>query len=266
MTAKPRSTASRIRVVLLLAVLVVVAAYAVHDVVERRARTEWKRTLNVALVVVQAGPVSPSALAAISARRPALEAKLTSELQRYRPGAAAPFAFVCFGPVEQHRAPPGEPAEGVLGLARHALELLRFTRDVDARAGVPTRGLDARLYLIVRPPASAARQFIEGKSENGGRVGLALVELDDSMVDLALFVGAHELLHTLGATDKYDATGNTRIPEGLAEPERAFPQRYAEIMAENRPLDPTHEVPPSSLEELRVGALTAAEIGWTKPR
>jgi hypothetical protein len=262
MTGKPRSTAARIRVALLLGVLIIVVTYAVHDVLERRARTEWKRTLNVALVVVQAGPVSPTALAALSARGPALEAKLKSEFRRYRPDADAPFAFVCFGPVEQRRAPPGDVEPGLLGLARHALELFRFTHDIDSRAGVPTRGFDARLYLVARPPASNIRQFIEGKSENGGRVGLALVELDDSMVDLALFVAAHELLHTLGATDKYDATGNTRIPDGLAEPERGYPQQYAEIMAENRPVDAQHEVPPTSLEELRVGAVTAGEIGW----
>lgn len=256
------STALRVRVTLLLAVLVVVIVYAVNDVITRRARTEWRRPLRVALIVVQAGPVDSSALVELEARIPALETKLRSEFQRYRPGADAPFQFVAYGPVEQQRPPPADAPDGLLGLARHSFELHRFTGDVDARAGVPTRGFDARLYLVVRPPVSDLRQFVEGKSEHGGRVGLALVELDDTMADLALFVATHELLHTLGASDKYDADGKTQLPEGLAEPERGLAQRYAEIMAQNRPLGDGEEVTPESLDELSVGAVTAKEIGW----
>ena len=39
------------------------------------------------------------------------------------------------------------------------------------------------------------------------------------MADFALFVAAHELFHTLGATDKYDASGAALVPSGLAEPD-----------------------------------------------
>jgi len=104
-------------------------------------------------------------------------------------------------------------------------------------------------------------------SEHGGRVGVALAELDETTVPLALFVTAHELFHTLGANDRYDAEGRTLVPDGLAEPERIpmFPQRYAELMARNRPLAADREVPPASLDELWVGAKTAREIGWLGP-
>jgi len=53
---------------------------------------------------------------------------------------------------------------------------------------------------------------------------------------------AHELLHTFGATDKYDAGSDApRYPEGFAEPQREprYPQRYAEIMAGRVPLGPS---------------------------
>jgi hypothetical protein len=259
-----RSTASRVRIALLLGVLLIVIAYAANDVISRRARTEWRRPLRVALVIVQAGPVSPSAVAALKARTSALEAKLHSEFRRYRPDAQAPFHFVSYGPVEQRRSPPAEPNPGPLGLVQHALDLFRFTRDIDARAGVPTRGFDSRLYLVTRPPASDERKFVEGKSEHGGRVGLALVELDDTMVDLALIVATHELFHTLGATDKYDADGKTLVPSGLAEPERGLDQRYAELMAQNLPQGEDGEVPPESFDEVSVGEVTAGEIGWAR--
>ena len=74
---------------------------------------------------------------------------------------------------------------------------------------------------------------------------------------------AHELLHTLGATDKYDpATGRPTAPAGIAEPDRSplYPQRYAEIMGGRIPLSPAEAVIPKSLDYARIGTLTAAEI------
>jgi len=75
----------------------------------------------------------------------------------------------------------------------------------------------------------------------------------------------HELLHTFGATDKYDpATGLPRYPDGFAEPELVprYPQRLAEIMAGKMPLTSTEADLPENLGQERVGPLTAREIGW----
>jgi hypothetical protein len=107
---------------------------------------------------------------------------------------------------------------------------------------------------------------VEGASQEGGTVGVVEVELDRTMVDFALFVTTHELLHLLGAKDKYDASGRSLVPEGLAEPEQRplYPQRHAEVMARNVALSPTEERPPESLSDLKVGATTAREIGWVR--
>jgi hypothetical protein len=78
---------------------------------------------------------------------------------------------------------------------------------------------------------------------------------------------AHELLHTLGATDKYDfATNLPRFPDGYAEPERSprFPQAFAEIMGGRIPVSETRADIPQSMDRVLIGAATAAEIGWTK--
>lgn len=251
---------------MLLALLSGVLVYAYRDRAARAERLRFERTLNVAVVLVEAARVDPEALSELRERTSALEARLASEFHRYRPSGPHPFALVMFGPVPQIVPPPVRAEASVFDLARRAWELWRFTRDVDSRARVPSRGFDTRLYLVVRPPASASRAFVEGESEQGGRIGVARVELDRSMADLALFVGAHELFHTLGATDKYDNGGRTRIPEGLAEPDLVpqLPQRFADVMAENRPLDPTHEAPPASLAELAVGPTTAKEVGWQR--
>jgi hypothetical protein len=43
-----------------------------------------------------------------------------------------------------------------------------------------------------------------------------------------------------------------------------YPQRTVEVMARGRVIAPGDEVPPSELDELRVGTMTAREIGWLR--
>jgi hypothetical protein len=77
---------------------------------------------------------------------------------------------------------------------------------------------------------------------------------------------AHELLHTVGATDKYDRTSNLpSFPAGFADPDRspAYPQSRAELMAGRIPINPDTAAVPQSLNEVTIGPLTASEIGWT---
>jgi hypothetical protein len=76
---------------------------------------------------------------------------------------------------------------------------------------------------------------------------------------------AHELLHTLGATDKYDlATSLPYYPIGFAEPDREplYPQSHAELMAGRIPIGPDQASVPVSLDRVVIGSATALEIGW----
>jgi hypothetical protein len=150
-------------------------------------------------------------------------------------------------------------------IVRHGYDLWRYRRDLDARGAVIARAYDSRIYVAASPPASATRKSVEGESEDNGRVGTVTVELDRTMIDLALAVVAHEVLHTLGASDKYDGAGHAIPPSGFAEPNRAplYPQRFVEVMARGRPVAPGVEMLPESIDELAVGAETAAEIGWS---
>ena len=88
----------------------------------------------------------------------------------------------------------------------------------------------------------------------------------DKMAGSNNIVIAHELMHTLGATDKYDFTsGAPSFPTGYGDPERKplFPQLTAEIMAGRRVLSPTNFDMPGNLRDVIVGPATAAEIRWT---
>lgn len=75
---------------------------------------------------------------------------------------------------------------------------------------------------------------------------------------------AHELLHTVGATDKYDEYGSPIYPIGYANPNRQplHPQRSAEIMAGRIPVTRYNSVMAHSLRSSTIGPLTAQEINW----
>jgi len=75
---------------------------------------------------------------------------------------------------------------------------------------------------------------------------------------------AHELMHTLGATDKYNQLNLPTHPGGFAAPfqEPLFPQRQAEIMGGRIPVSATQAIIPNNLGQVVVGAFTAAELNW----
>jgi hypothetical protein len=78
---------------------------------------------------------------------------------------------------------------------------------------------------------------------------------------------AHEFLHTLGATDKYEpGTGQPNFPAGFAEPERKprYPQEIAEVMGGRVALSALEAVVPRSLKYVVIGPETAREIRLTE--
>jgi hypothetical protein len=264
-TASRALTFRRIRIALLLAVLAVVVLAALADYWRRHERTQWQRPLAIALVVLRRGPVEESSLAALKERVHELETVLEREQARHLvSNPIKPFEFQVFGPLDVSASAPAPDGDGVWDLAVHAWRTWRFYGSIDERVELESRAFDSRIYLFVRPADSERQQSVEGLSEQGGRIGSVEVELDDGMVDFALFVATHELFHTLGATDKYDGSGRALLPQGLADPDQVplYPQARAEIMARNLVVAPGVERPPESLAEIRVGQATAREIGW----
>jgi hypothetical protein len=78
-------------------------------------------------------------------------------------------------------------------------------------------------------------------------------------------VMAHELLHTLGATDKYAPASNLpAFPYGYADPSASplLPQTRAELMAGRIPISQNSAAIPATLDQTLIGPLTATEIRW----
>jgi hypothetical protein len=133
-------------------------------------------------------------------------------------------------------------------------------------SGHPGPEPDIRLFLIYFDPnESPVLSHSIGLQQ--GLVGIVNVFASESQAETNNFVIAHEMLHTLGATDKYDLRNNRPMfPEGYADPERQplYPQPMAEIMGGRIPVNENAAVIPYSLAHVLVGPYTAEEIRWIR--
>jgi hypothetical protein len=253
-----------LRVIVLLTILAVVAIFGWGRSRSRAARVGWQRP--VAVVVFLSGDADDAAAASLAASLDAIGARLEEERDRHHgPGDGPPLTFEVLGPLRPSRLPPGDPpGDGGFDRAIHAFELWRAEKSAFAAAnGFDPALADVRIHLVAAKPAGETR-VAEGIGAAGGEVGVVRASLDAADAFLAATAVVHETFHCLGATDKYDAAGHAIPPEGLAEPERTppYPQRYAELMVGEVPTSPAAGRLPDGPDELAIGPVTAAEIGW----
>jgi hypothetical protein len=128
---------------------------------------------------------------------------------------------------------------------------------------VKTGSADIDLFINYYDTAStqALRHSVGLK---GGLIGLIHGFANKNYRGSNNVVIAHELMHTLGATDKYNQSDLPIHPAGFAAPfqEPLFPQRQAEIMGGRIPITATRAIIPANLGQVIVGVFTAAELNW----
>jgi hypothetical protein len=141
---------------------------------------------------------------------------------------------------------------------------LRWWASQHDRIGGPKPHI--RLFVLFHDPRqNAVLPHSTGLSK--GQLGLIHAFASRQQRRQNNVVIAHELLHTFGATDKYDlATRQPLYPQGYAEPAREprLPQVLAEIMGGRRPVDADNSEIPDSLAETLIGQQTAGEIGMRR--
>lgn len=98
---------------------------------------------------------------------------------------------------------------------------------------------------------------------NKGQIGMINAFARRRMQGANNVIVTHEMLHTLGAADKYGNDNQPLNPEGLANPGQRplYPQQKAEIMAVRIAVAADRSRMPSSLGEVVIGQATAGEIG-----
>ena len=250
-----------LRITVLLLVLLVVAGQAWID---RFSTTHWQRTVFVGAFPVSAdgSPATARYLAQLDQGQiDAVGAFLGAEARRYGVGIDEPIALK-LNPTLTLPPPALDSAAGMFTRILWSLKL-RYYRS-RALAAVAPRPKIALFLLYHDPTLTQSLPHSAGLQR-----GLsAVVHLFASRSQEAQnrIVITHELLHTFGATDKYDfGTGEPVYPVGFADPDRKplYPQESADIMAGRRAISPTSAEMPLSLQAVVVGPATADEIRWT---
>ena len=250
-----------LRIVVLLAILVLVAASAW---LTKQRTTSWQQPLRVAIYPINADRSEASA-------RYIGELKLDAfdPVAEFMRREAARYALTLKTPVEMFLAPRIERVPPPPPFGGNAVQIMLWSLQMRYWAWVNSRfdgpKPHVRVFVLYYDPQHVTRVSHSLGLQKGliGVVNAFASEAQTAQNDVVI---AHELLHTLGATDKYDPqTNQPFFPDGYAEPERQplLPQVYAEIMAGRVPLSRTDAEMPGSLNEALIGGKTAREINWT---
>jgi hypothetical protein len=253
------------RVFRLVVLLIVLAGVAGSAWLTKVRTTSWEHPLRVVMFPINADGSAATASYIAALGRDAfqpIDDFMRDEAQRYALPGRDPVDVDVAPRV--HSLPPPAPYDGnVLHIALWSLQLRFWAwRNADYPGPRP----DVRMFLLYHDPALVAR-VAHSLGLQKGLIGVVHVFASEEQANSNNVVITHELLHTVGASDKYDpATNQPRHPEGYAEPDREplLPQSFAEIMGGRIPLSSEDAHIPSGLHEVVIGAATAREIRWLR--
>jgi hypothetical protein len=244
--------------------LLVLAVAAWSNWYDRLSTTDWDETLHIGIFPInpENGDVSAAYIDGLAPEDFAgIAAFINEEANRHGVRIATAARIDLYAEV-QEQPPALQPGASMFSNMWWSLKMRMYAR---RNARPPARAPpQIRIFVMFHDPAFR-REVPHSVGLQKGLVGVVHAFADREMGPSNNVVIAHEILHTLGASDKYDlATLAPLYPQGYAEPEKQplFPQDFAEIMAGRYPLDAHRSEMPASLDEVLVGDATALEIGW----
>ncbi len=227
--------------------------------------TDWEDTLWVAIYPINGDNSQASADYIRNLNDEpfiAMEAFMASEGARYELPLERPLHIYVGQPIDDQ--PPLPPATGSwLDIVVWSLKLRYWAWQASSEQDGPTP--DTRIFLrYFDPQTSPALGHSIGLQE--GMIGIVNGYANRRQEGTNNVVILHEVMHTLGATDKYGPDNQPIFPEGYAEPELrpTHPQRYAELMGGRIAISAEQAEMPDSLKLARIGSATAAEIAWSE--
>jgi hypothetical protein len=253
-------TFKRFRIAVLLLVL---GGVALGGWLARVRSTDWEQALWVVIYPINGdgSEVAAEYVSQLSVEDfQSIDGFMKEEAERFDLPVSDPVTVKLAPTVSE--LPPSPPYGGnVLEVVWWSLKLRRWASRVDTFTGPRP---DIRIFVLYYDPQDdVALAHSLGLEE--GLIGVVNAFASRRMSQTNNVVIAHEMLHTLGATDKYDpATNHPLFPAGYAEPDLspAHPQDFAEIMGGRIPVSASTSEMPRSLDEVVIGRETAVEIKW----
>jgi hypothetical protein len=256
----PRGAFKNLRILLLLLVLLVVA---LSSWLQRYRSTRWQAPLYVAIypIAADASPVTMRYLAGLNGESfEPIDRFFAREAQRYHLDARQPIRTRLRAELRD-RPPQRAPDAGIPATALWSLRLRYWAWRASGHVDEPE---DIRIFVLYHDPALTP-SVPHSLGLTKGLIGVVYAFATPEMNGENDVVIAHELLHTLGASDKYDAASDApRFPDGYGDPQQVplYPQRAAELMAGRRMLGVNQWQQAESLDEVVIGPSTALEIRW----
>jgi hypothetical protein len=250
----------KVRVALLVFVLLTVA---VGSWQARVRTTSWQRALNVVVF-----PINADGKSETEAYIRSLSDETFEPIRTFMREEAHHYGVSLLNPVDVyigpqvHALPPPAPISG--SVPRVVLWSLQMRYWAWRHGEHPVLTPDVKIYALLFHP-STTKQLTHSVGLQKGLIGIAKLFAVPHMTAENDIIITHELLHTLGATDKYDfATNQPIYPVGYAEPAVTplYPQQFAEIMGGRIPVSANRSAAPQTLDQVLVGPETAREIGW----
>jgi len=252
------------RVLRQLSLLVLLIAVAGGSYLARDRTTSWKETLWVTVYPITVGHDDRTA-----SYVGGLDERVFAPIERFMATEAARFGVRLERPVRidigrpvAERPPPRPETAHPAAIAFWSLKMRWWAYRVTRKQPGPPP--DIRMFLIYHD-RSAGVPLPHSLGLQKGMLGVAHLFAARRQAGSNNVVITHEILHTLGATDKYAPdTGLPLYPQGFADPDRAplYPQKRAEIMGGRIPLSATRARIPAGLESTRIGPQSAAELRW----
>jgi hypothetical protein len=254
-------TFKNFRILVLLIILATVAIY-VKD--QKLVTQGWYKTLDVVVY-----PINPSNSPIVKRYIDSLSTQSFSRIDKMIKRESEKYNIVSSTPTNTRlgetlsTVPPAPPSpdSGILKIMLWSLKLRMWVWQ-NAPNEINNKHL-IRMFVLYHDP-SIMTQLRHSVGLQKGLVGIVNAFGVKSQSIQNKMVIAHEILHTVGASDKYDSQGNPVTPDGLGDPNQSplYPQKYTEIMAGRRALSPAHSEMPNSFKRIVIGEKTAQEIGW----
>jgi len=250
----------KIRITLMLFILFLVGGDAL---LTRWRTTDWDTPLLVAIYPVNGdqSAVADHYIKQLSgADFKDVQTFLQEEAKEYALKLANPIDISLRDPIAE--LPPSPPEDrNILGVMWWSLKMRYWVWQVKRRSK-PTA--DVQIFVLYFDPQQHDR-LAHSLGIQKGLIGVVNVFASRMYTEQNNIVVAHEFLHTVGATDKYDlTTGMPLYPQGFVEPDKEplYPQEFAEIMAGVIATSKGKFRMPDSLSDTIVGNETAIDIGW----
>jgi len=251
-----------IRIVILLAIFFTLAFYSKIQKLQARS---WAVPLQVVIYPINGDNNSPVVNQYINE----LNESVFLPIDEFMQQQSQPYQFIIHHPTQTRLGavmklqPPESPRPdaNIFAIIGWSIKLRywAYQNTPDSRSNMHR----IRVFVYYHEPVNG-RHLAHSLGLDKGLIAIVHAFAAESHDEQNNVVIAHELLHTVGATDKYAANSQPIFPIGYAAPNQSplYPQTKAEIMAIGIAESATQSHMATYLHDCVIGEQTAKEINW----